>query len=301
MPWPVKSTLMVSREREPVTGSTRTSTAARIGPSMPRTPQVLGGSICTSSDMEARLAPPIRRVVTHFAPTAGSCDLTCLSAVRRCRTVRAVHHDGSMSAVQWGTVSTWVAAVGTVAAVSLALWVAWGERKERLRRELRQQAVRISAWFVGMHKDSHGEDSHGKDSPREAWLPPELRGATADVELLNNSADPVTDVLIFLSRVSYKVQRWWDQEPEYRVMIGVLPPGRWTISVPKSGGAIVDVKLGGSPAMSRVMVIISFTDSAGNHWARGARSELRQLHTPAIDYWKVHREDIDWRVPRRLD
>jgi len=53
-----------------------------------------------------------------------------------------------MSAVQWGTVSTWVAAVGTVAAVSLALWGAQGERKERLRRELRQQAVRISAWFV---------------------------------------------------------------------------------------------------------------------------------------------------------
>jgi hypothetical protein len=206
-----------------------------------------------------------------------------------------------MSAVQWGTVSTWVAAVGTVAAVSLALWAARGERKERLRRELRQQAERISAWFVEMHKESHGEDPQGEDSPREAWLPPELRGRAADVELLNNSADPVTDVLIFLSRVSYKVQRWWDQEPEYRVMIGVLPPGRWTIRVPKSGGAIVDVKLGGSAAMSRVMVIISFTDNAGNHWARGARGELRQLPTPAIDYWKVHKEEIDWRAPRRLD
>ena len=97
-----------------------------------------------------------------------------------------------MSAVQWGTVSTWVAAVGTVAAVSLALWEARGERRERLRRELREQAVRISAWFVEMHKDSHGEDSRG-----EAGLPPELRGRAADVELLNNSADPVTDVLVF--------------------------------------------------------------------------------------------------------
>jgi hypothetical protein len=132
-------------------------------------------------------------------------------------------------------------------------------------------------------------------------LPPELRGRAADVELLNNSEDPVTDVLVFLSRVSFKVQRWWDQEPEYRVMIGVLPPGRWTISVPKSGGAIVRVKLGGSSAVSRVMVIISFTDSAGNHWARGARSELRQLPAASIDYWKVHKEDVDWRVPTRLD
>jgi hypothetical protein len=246
-----------------------------------------------------------------------------------------------MSAVQWGTVSTWVASVGTVAAVSLALWEARGERRERLRRELRQQAEKISAWFVGMHKapqgedpegedpegedpegedpegedpegedpegedpegeDPQGEDPQSEDPEGEAWLPPELRGRAADVELLNNSGDPVTDVLVFLSRVSYKVQRWWDQEPEYRVMIGVLPPGRWTISVPKSGGAIVHVKLGGSPAGSRVIAVISFADSAGNHWARGARSELRQLPTAAIEYWKVHREDIDWRVPRRLD
>jgi hypothetical protein len=43
--------------------------------------------------------------------------------------------------------------------------------------------------------------------------------------------------------------------------------------------------------MSRMMVIISFTDDAGNHWARGARGELRQLPTPAIEYWKVHKED----------
>jgi hypothetical protein len=216
-----------------------------------------------------------------------------------------------MSAVQWGTVSTWVASIGTVAAVSLALWEARGERKERLRRELRHQAERISAWFVGMHKDPDGGDPDGGDPDggdpdggdprREAWLAPELRGRAADVELLNNSEDPVTDVLVFLSRVSFKVQRWWDQEPEYRVMIGVLPPGRWTISMPKSGGAIVRVKLGGSSAVSRVVVIISFTDSAGNHWARGARSELRQLPAASIDYWKVHKEDVDWRVPTRLD
>jgi hypothetical protein len=70
-----------------------------------------------------------------------------------------------MSAVQWGTVSTWVAAVGTVTAVSLALWETRRERKERLRRELRQQAERISAWFIGMHKDPDGGDSHGESRP----------------------------------------------------------------------------------------------------------------------------------------
>jgi len=37
------------------------------------------------------------------------------------------------------------------------------------------------------------------------------------------------------------------------------------------------------------------------HWARGARGELRQLPSAAIDYWKVRKEDVDWEVPTRLD
>jgi hypothetical protein len=45
MPWPEKSTEMVRRDRWSVIGSTRRSATARIGPSMPRTPQVAGGSI----------------------------------------------------------------------------------------------------------------------------------------------------------------------------------------------------------------------------------------------------------------
>jgi hypothetical protein len=55
-----------------VTGSTKTSTVARIGPSVPRTHQVLGGSMRVSSEVTGRLAPPMRRVVTHLVPTAGT-------------------------------------------------------------------------------------------------------------------------------------------------------------------------------------------------------------------------------------
>ena len=68
MPWPVKSTLMVSREREPVTGSTRTSTAARIGPSVPRTPKVRGGSICKLGSGRAVGAADAPRRVSRDHP-----------------------------------------------------------------------------------------------------------------------------------------------------------------------------------------------------------------------------------------
>jgi len=78
IPWPSKSTEMVSRDRVSVSGSTMTSTVARIDPSMPCTPQVLGGSTWVSSELDGRLAPPMRRVVEHSAPNsgcrAGPCD-----------------------------------------------------------------------------------------------------------------------------------------------------------------------------------------------------------------------------------
>ncbi|HEY1821800.1 MAG TPA: hypothetical protein VGG83_17905 [Trebonia sp.] len=66
-----QSTLMVSRDRDSVTGSTTTSTVARIGSSVPRTPQVLGGSMWGSSEVIWRLLPPMRRVVTHFCARRG--------------------------------------------------------------------------------------------------------------------------------------------------------------------------------------------------------------------------------------
>ena len=44
---------------------------ALMGPSMPRTPHVMGGLMCVTSEVLGRLAPPMRRVVRHRAPTPG--------------------------------------------------------------------------------------------------------------------------------------------------------------------------------------------------------------------------------------
>ena len=63
-----------------------TSTVARMGPSMPCTPHVLGASIWVSSEVTARLAPPMRRVVRHFVPTcAGPCQRPSIRAAYRAR------------------------------------------------------------------------------------------------------------------------------------------------------------------------------------------------------------------------
>lgn len=71
MPWPSKSTAMVSLDRVSVSDSTVRSTVARIGPSIPWTPQVLGGSICVTAEVDDRFFPPMRRVVEQRAPTCG--------------------------------------------------------------------------------------------------------------------------------------------------------------------------------------------------------------------------------------
>src|SRR5260221_464820 len=44
---------------------------ALMGPSMPWTPQAVGGSISGTPEVPGRLAPPIRRGGRHRAPTAG--------------------------------------------------------------------------------------------------------------------------------------------------------------------------------------------------------------------------------------
>ena len=72
MPWAGETTLMVSRS-----GSrSRARPRRRSGPDRavcaPHAPGP-GRVDMYSSDVEARFVPPIRRVVTHFVPTAGVC------------------------------------------------------------------------------------------------------------------------------------------------------------------------------------------------------------------------------------
>lgn len=72
IPCPAKSMAMVSFDRRPLSSvSTVTSTEARMGPSMPRTPHVWGGSMCVTAEVTARSANPMCRVVTHRSPIDG--------------------------------------------------------------------------------------------------------------------------------------------------------------------------------------------------------------------------------------
>ncbi|HKB51693.1 MAG TPA: hypothetical protein VKC63_09705, partial [Solirubrobacterales bacterium] len=53
-------------------GSTVASTMARMGPSIPAHPRVLGASMHTISEVTGRAAKPVLLVLTHRAPRSGT-------------------------------------------------------------------------------------------------------------------------------------------------------------------------------------------------------------------------------------
>jgi hypothetical protein len=70
-------------DRSAVTGFTVRSTMARIGPSMPRPPHVVGGLMRTTSEVLDRFAPPMRRVVRQCVPTGGEDDAAAQEPLSR--------------------------------------------------------------------------------------------------------------------------------------------------------------------------------------------------------------------------
>jgi hypothetical protein len=181
--------------------------------------------------------------------------------------------------VQLGDLATWVASVGTVAAVSVALWQILSERKERLGREFREQAERVSAWYAG--------SAPGK------WPDSDTR-----IELLNSSNEPVYEVvagIAFIQGAAPHSGEEWMQLEDHSIMggfgkaLGALPPGRWAITVPGGWGAM----------MARPGAEIAFTDRSGSHWVRRATGKLEQLHTNAVDHYKISRP-VDYQAPEPL-
>jgi len=80
IPCPAKSSSIVSRDRAPsASGSTVTTTIARIGPSTPWSAHRRGGSYSVISVVTSRSRPPMLRVVVHLDPTCvigpSSCPL----------------------------------------------------------------------------------------------------------------------------------------------------------------------------------------------------------------------------------
>jgi len=155
--------------------------------------------------------------------------------------------------VQLGDLATWVAAFGTVAAVSVALWQVGVERKARRKQETadrvqqrRAQAELISAWVA---KEEGG-------------------GKTAWIAILNSSQEPVYEVIASIAPIQGAGDRTGKgTQPHFRGFLSVVPPGRYYVRVD-----------GGYRGMSfQPGVAVAFTDKAGVPWNRDALGLLGEI------------------------
>jgi hypothetical protein len=174
----------------------------------------------------------------------------------------------------WTAIGTLAGAIGTVAAVTVALVQVGIERRARLTRDSealeqrkRSQAALVSAWVDGERVLQEWESEPG-----------------TLVAMLNRSDTAVYNVAVFIvaqlgrspdSAEAIMRLSKGDNRAYYK-LLGVLPPGSWTASSYGSGGMLLQ------PAVE-----IAFSDAAGNHWIRRVSGLLEPLSKPAFEYFDV--------------
>lgn len=218
--------------------------------------------------------------------------------------------------VRWGDVATWVASVGTVAAVVVALVQVYRERLSRLAQEKldrtkaqedrderhRAHARLVSAW-TGPPEEHHKEGwTVGEDASDELknvynWQTP--------LYISNTSAEPIYEVVVGLAHVQgtgprhledfIKSQRDRLDQNQGRsapgaeaqpgdvyatqkpaTALSVLPPGTWRAWVRGRGWQ--------APMGGRLGAEVAFVDRAGVSWVRRAMGELEELPVRPLTY-----------------
>lgn len=178
---------------------------------------------------------------------------------------------------------TWVAAVGTVGALSTALFQIRTERQYRLqteavdRAERHQAQARLISAFVGPV-----ELTPQRDDLTRSWI-----------YLINGSEEPVYRLLVGIvfmqGTAPQTTERWFaeilkDHPARQRpfTTLSILPPGRWRVSIKGEVGGGTGDRRGAE---------IAFTDRADAHWIRRASGKLEELPEEPLKYfekWDLH-------------
>jgi hypothetical protein len=221
--------------------------------------------------------------------------------------------------IQWGDVATWVASVGTVAAVGVALWQVFRERSARQAREAqdRVQAARdrtdrhlaharlVSAWTAPAEVVPGAQHvEYGDDVSADAAF-----NYRTPVYIHNSSAEPVYEVVAGLVFIQGAAPRNLEGMLDLRqkrlqamseaaasgedvptqlsgwsrgpvTTIGIVPPGTWRAWIRGKGWTSILSGRGG--------VDVAFVDRAGVSWIRRAMGPLEELPTRPLEYIAQH-------------
>ena len=172
------------------------------------------------------------------------------------------------SAIQWGTLPDWVAAISTALAFAIALlllWLTLRDRRKQRRAERRAQADLVAAWPTGVHKEESAD--------------------VVTIDTRNASNLPVYGVqpTVYTKPLPKK---WppndWMISAGFSTGFNILGPGETREA---RLGTKLDPELIGAPHVQ-----LTFTDAAGVHWRRNPTGELVELSMNMYD-WSAARGD----------
>ncbi len=174
---------------------------------------------------------------------------------------------GGVAKINWGDLPTWVAAVGTVGAVIVALVLSGREGRRQIRAQRRHQAELVTGWLSGNSRSSS-----------------ETQQMLRRVDLQNASSQLVYHVIISLviTRGAGTIQR--EYGTEYRTFLGELPPGKRSTEIEHGDGGM----------MMRFGIELAFRDAAGRSWLRDADGLLKEIPNDPAVYYGLS-EPVPWQ------
>jgi hypothetical protein len=227
--------------------------------------------------------------------------------------------------IQWGDFATWVAAVGTVSAVVVALLQVARERNARLSREAQDRRERhlaharlISAWTGPAQEVPETERVEYGDSDSDRAF-----NYRTPIYVHNSSAEPIYEVvvgIVFIQGAAPRTlegildlrqqrhqettelaakgldvsteQRGFRADPV--TTSGIIPPGTWRVWIRGKGWTSIMAGRGG--------VDVAFVDRAGVSWVRRAMGPLEELSTRPLEHFAQHGlyGPHEFRAPERM-
>ena len=199
--------------------------------------------------------------------------------------------------LNYGDVPAWIASVGTVAAISVALFQIRTERKLRQKAEHEDKIERHKAQARLISA------MPGPTEPEEGQDP--LAGRSA-VDCINASSEPIYNVVLGIVFIQGAAPRTTEDMLKLRLGSGevasvptttlsILPPGRSRAWIPGTHWT--------SALAGRAGAEIAFTDRAGSHWIRRATGELDELPVDPLEYFKQFDfyGPYEFQTPESLD
>jgi hypothetical protein len=165
--------------------------------------------------------------------------------------------------IEMTAATDWLTALGTCGAVVVSLGLSFNELLSRRRREEREQAEQITAWFVPLE---------GK--------PPEGHPMAVGLRISNGSNQLVYDLIAqcLLGRRTAAGDSE-DMNLEFGALIGNVPPGGYTGYINTSGGGVG----------RRHGLEFAFQDASGRYWLRRANGRLERVYEHPLDLFNLSR------------